>query len=118
MAADRIHLETTAGVRPSSGAAAHERGGRPGCSEASVLAYVSELEDGRTPARSRSVGAVSSPGAETRADLWHLIDSGAGDYACNMALDEALLEAMPRLGKAVLRFYGWKAPAASFGYFQ
>ena len=35
-----------------------------------------------------------------------------------MALDEALLEAMPRLQKPVLRFYGWMEPAASFGYFQ
>lgn len=35
-----------------------------------------------------------------------------------MALDEALLEAMPRLGKPVLRFYGWTQAAASFGYFQ
>jgi lipoate-protein ligase A len=35
-----------------------------------------------------------------------------------MALDEALLEAMPRLRKPVLRFYSWTEPAASFGYFQ
>ncbi len=35
-----------------------------------------------------------------------------------MALDEALLEAMPRLGRPVLRFYGWIEPAATFGYFQ
>lgn len=35
-----------------------------------------------------------------------------------MALDEALLEAMPRLAQPVLRFYGWTEPAASFGYFQ
>jgi len=35
-----------------------------------------------------------------------------------MAVDEALLEAMPRLGQPVLRFYGWTEPAASFGYFQ
>jgi lipoate-protein ligase A len=35
-----------------------------------------------------------------------------------MALDEALLEAMPRLERPVLRFYGWTEPAASFGYFQ
>lgn len=35
-----------------------------------------------------------------------------------MALDEALLQAMPRLGKPVLRFYSWIEPAASFGYFQ
>jgi lipoate-protein ligase A len=35
-----------------------------------------------------------------------------------MALDEALLESMPRLGRTVLRFYGWTEPAATFGYFQ
>jgi lipoate-protein ligase A len=35
-----------------------------------------------------------------------------------MALDEALLEAMPRLSEPALRFYGWTEPAASFGYFQ
>ncbi len=35
-----------------------------------------------------------------------------------MALDEALLEAMPRLCRPVLRCYGWTQPAASFGYFQ
>jgi lipoate-protein ligase A len=35
-----------------------------------------------------------------------------------MALDEALLEAMPRLGTPVLRFYSWAEPGASFGYFQ
>lgn len=35
-----------------------------------------------------------------------------------MALDEALLEAVARLGQPVLRFYGWTEPAASFGYFQ
>jgi lipoate-protein ligase A len=35
-----------------------------------------------------------------------------------MALDQALLEALPRLGTPVLRFYGWTEPAASFGYFQ
>jgi lipoyl(octanoyl) transferase len=47
-----------------------------------------------------------------------VLDSGPGDYAFNMALDEALLEAMPRLGHPVLRFYSWNEPAASFGYFQ
>lgn len=51
-------------------------------------------------------------------DLWHVLDSGLGSGAWNMALDEALLEAMPRLGRPVLRFYGWTEPAASFGYFQ
>ena len=49
---------------------------------------------------------------------WLLLQSGKCDAAFNMALDEALLEAMPRLQKPVLRFYGWREPAATFGYFQ
>ena len=49
---------------------------------------------------------------------WHLLHSGPGDFAFNMALDEALLQAAPRLGRPALRFYGWTEPAASFGYFQ
>ena len=49
---------------------------------------------------------------------WLLLNSGKGTAAFNMALDETLLEAMPRLQKPVLRFYGWTEPAATFGYFQ
>jgi lipoyl(octanoyl) transferase len=49
---------------------------------------------------------------------WYWVDSGPGEPAFNMALDEALLEAMPRLGRPALRFYGWTEPAATFGYFQ
>jgi lipoate-protein ligase A len=49
---------------------------------------------------------------------WYLLQSGPGDPAFNMALDEALLHDAPRLGQPVLRFYGWTEPAASFGYFQ
>src|SRR5437773_8018788 len=51
-------------------------------------------------------------------DPWLLLNSGLSDSPFNMALDEALLEAMPRLGHPVLRFYGWIEKAASFGYFQ
>jgi lipoyl(octanoyl) transferase len=47
-----------------------------------------------------------------------LLNSGKCFAAFNMALDEALLEAVARLGKPVLRFYGWTEPAATFGYFQ
>lgn len=50
--------------------------------------------------------------------FWLFLNSGKGDPAFNMALDEALLEAMARLQRPVLRFYGWNEPAASFGYFQ
>jgi lipoate-protein ligase A len=49
---------------------------------------------------------------------WVLLHSGPGDPAFNMALDEALLEAMPHWRQPVLRFYGWTEPAATFGYFQ
>ncbi len=49
---------------------------------------------------------------------WLLLNSGKCDPAFNMALDEALLEALPRLQQPVLRFYGWTWPAATFGYFQ
>jgi len=49
---------------------------------------------------------------------WLLLNSGRCDAVFNMALDEALLEAMPRFQKPVLRFYGWTEPAATFGYFQ
>lgn len=51
-------------------------------------------------------------------NFWFSINSGQGDAAFNMALDEALLEAMGRLRTPVLRFYGWSEKAASFGYFQ
>ena len=47
-----------------------------------------------------------------------LLNSGQCDAAFNMALDEALLEHVSRLGAPVLRFYGWTEPAATFGYFQ
>lgn len=49
---------------------------------------------------------------------WLLLNSGRCDAAFNMALDEALLEAMPRLQQPALRFYAWTESAASFGYFQ
>ena len=49
---------------------------------------------------------------------WFFLQSGPGNPAFNMALDEALLEASAHVGKPVLRFYGWTEPAATFGYFQ
>lgn len=52
------------------------------------------------------------------ADFWLLLRSAPADAAFNMALDAALLETAPALGKPVLRFYSWIERAASFGYFQ
>ena len=49
---------------------------------------------------------------------WLLLQSGKCAAAFNMALDEALLENVARLGRPALRFYGWTEPAATFGYFQ
>jgi lipoate-protein ligase A len=49
---------------------------------------------------------------------WFLHNSGPGEAAFNMALDEALMEFAAQLGAPTLRFYGWTQPAASFGYFQ
>jgi lipoyl(octanoyl) transferase len=56
--------------------------------------------------------------ARPPSDAWLLLRSGPGDGAFNMALDAALLELVEKLGKPVLRFYGWTERAASFGYFQ
>jgi lipoate-protein ligase A len=49
---------------------------------------------------------------------WLVINSGVGAPDFNMALDEALLLAMPRLNSPALRLYGWTEAAATFGYFQ
>ncbi len=51
-------------------------------------------------------------------NTWHLLNDGNQTAAHNMAVDEALLETMPRWQFPVLRFYGWTEPAATFGYFQ
>jgi lipoate-protein ligase A len=50
--------------------------------------------------------------------LFFALHSTANNPAYNMAFDEALLGAMPRIAAPVLRFYRWAEPAASFGYFQ
>jgi lipoate-protein ligase A len=51
-------------------------------------------------------------------ESWLSLNSGACDFAFNMALDEALLEQAPQANRPLLRFYGWTQAAASFGYFQ
>lgn len=49
---------------------------------------------------------------------WIILESGLGEPAFNMALDEALLETAVERGAPLLRLYGWQQPAASFGYSQ
>jgi lipoate-protein ligase A len=51
-------------------------------------------------------------------DSWYLCRTGTGEPAYNMALDEVLLRSCGSLSRPILRFYGWSAPAATFGYFQ
>src|SRR5437773_1154360 len=60
---------------------------------------------------------VDSP-MTSKAESWYLLNSGPGAAAFNMAFDETLLEFVARLGRPVLRFYGWTERAASFGYSQ
>jgi lipoate-protein ligase A len=47
-------------------------------------------------------------------DEWRLLDSGARDGATNMAIDEAILEAVT----PTLRFYAWDPPCLSLGFSQ
>src|SRR5919201_1280720 len=50
---------------------------------------------------------------------WRLLQSGEGSGAWNMAVDAALLEAVnTRMAQPTLRFYGWRPPCLSLGYFQ
>jgi lipoate-protein ligase A len=49
---------------------------------------------------------------------WRFLDTGKGESAWNMALDEALLHEVATIRMPILRFYGWTEPAATFGYFQ
>jgi lipoate-protein ligase A len=50
---------------------------------------------------------------------WRLLWSGYSDGYTNMAVDEALLWAAAETGAPpTLRFYGWRPPAVSLGYFQ
>jgi lipoate-protein ligase A len=49
---------------------------------------------------------------------FRLLNTGFNDCYWNMGLDEALLETVSSGGMPALRFYGWKPPAVSVGYFQ
>ena len=55
---------------------------------------------------------------KTGSQAFRVWQSHAGSPAWNMAGDELLLRHVAALGQAVLRFYSWDQPSASFGYFQ
>ncbi len=55
--------------------------------------------------------------AEIRS-LCHLIVDPPADGAWNMAVDEALLDSAATTHTPTLRFYQWKRPTLSLGYFQ
>ena len=50
---------------------------------------------------------------------WRLLDTGLNDAFYNMALDEAILIARSKnIVPNTIRFYRWRPPAVSIGYFQ
>jgi len=64
---------------------------------------------------------MSSTGSAAAAPAvpWRLIDSGPGPGAWNLALDEAIFDAVrARRSPPTLRLYGWDAPTLSLGYAQ
>ncbi len=50
--------------------------------------------------------------------IFRLLIDPPGDGAWNMAVDEALLESVAGGERPTLRFYGWREPTLSLGYFQ
>ncbi len=51
-------------------------------------------------------------------EQWRLLDTGYNDAYLNMAVDEAILQAMKIDSLPVLRFYDWSQAAISIGYSQ
>jgi len=51
-------------------------------------------------------------------EFWHFLSSPVGDAATNMAVDEVLLQTAAQRRRPLLRFYSWRNPAVSIGYFQ
>jgi len=49
---------------------------------------------------------------------WRYLETGYQDAYTNMAIDEAITHFARKLRKPTVRFYGWKPPAISIGYFQ
>ena len=70
-------------------------------------------------------GTLEVPGTSCRAmtqysiATWRLLETGWQDGATNMAIDEAILQAVASgHSPPTLRFYGWNPPCLSLGYAQ
>ena len=50
--------------------------------------------------------------------IGRLLNMGKNSAAMNMAVDEAILLSQKEQSTPILRFYDWRTPAFSFGYFQ
>lgn len=59
-----------------------------------------------------------APNHQPQASTFHLLIDPPAAGSWNMAVDEALLEAAAAEGRATLRFYQWREPTLSLGYFQ
>ncbi|MGB9602233.1 MAG: lipoyl protein ligase domain-containing protein [Limisphaerales bacterium] len=55
---------------------------------------------------------------EKNSEVWFILDSGTGNPEENMSIDRALLENALHIGRPLLRLYGWKKAAGTFGFFQ
>ncbi|PKM79722.1 MAG: octanoyltransferase [Firmicutes bacterium HGW-Firmicutes-14] len=52
-------------------------------------------------------------------ETWRLVISGPADGAANMAVDEAIMNAVRQgIAPPTIRLYQWSPPAVSLGYFQ
>ena len=49
---------------------------------------------------------------------FRFIKDGYNTAAMNMAIDEAIMRETKKTGMPTVRFYSWKPPAISIGYFQ
>ncbi len=59
------------------------------------------------------------PSRKTEGRLWRLIESGEGDAALNMAIDEAIAVCVrQKKSSPTLRLYGWYRPSVTIGCFQ
>jgi lipoate-protein ligase A len=109
-----------------AGGEAFRTSGCPGCNRPyynerpgqAMYNYPRPLSPAEAEAEVSAVVDDSTPGPR-EAGVWRLLETGAGDAAWNMAVDEALARVHARGdGPPTLRLYTWDPPAVSVGYAQ